>query len=227
MQALVVYQTQFIKLTNNTTTYENEKKLILLSHHCHLPSHHCSLGYLSVRGTALPRRLPSFSHDVGHPSCTRIWCRSRHQTHSLLAEAIAHLLPFALLPADGVSPCNPMVFPLHWTQPKNPPVFLRAIVWSESRYENTWGNKTEQERKLDTHLPVEIVAFDEFPFSGLPAISLLGRVHCFPINNWNGMAMDVQEWEATPVLCAIIPHPIQYREILFDVPRKRNWRRSR
>ena len=51
----------------------------------------------------------------------------------------------------------------------------------------------EKKGNLNTHFPVEVVTFDEFPFAGLPAISLLGGVHRFPINDWNGMTFNVQE----------------------------------
>jgi len=74
----------------------------------------------------------------------------------------------------------------------------------------------------DQNLPVTIVAFDELPLSRLPAGSLLGGVHRFPIDNRNGMVLDIKEGGPGPVLRAIVPHPIQRREILFDVSGKRD-----
>lgn len=84
------------------------------------------------------------------------------------------------------------------------------------------SHEETKEKNQNTHFPVKIIAFNEFPFPRLPAISLLGRIHLFPINNRNGMAMNFQERGAGPVLCAIIPHPIQQREIIFEVPGERN-----
>ena len=89
------------------------------------------------------RNVTGFRFHVGHPWCTRMWCRRRHHTHSLLAEVTFRSLSFALLPAGGVSPYNPIISLLRWTLPRNSPVYLRASVWPES------GMQSHEEKKIN------------------------------------------------------------------------------
>jgi hypothetical protein len=48
-------------------------------------------------------------------------------------------------------------------------------------------------KKLDAHFPIKVIAFYELPLSRLPAVSLLRRIHRFPIDKRDGMALDTKE----------------------------------